>query len=213
MSVAGHAQRNAVGYLALFVALGGTSYAAVKLPANSVTSRQIAAKAVGASEIRDGSVGTREVAGLVPDDFARGTLPDAGERGAPGTPGPTGPAGATGPTGPRGAPGTVGPPGPPGADGFRRLRYVFFSDTNEAGKQTFVATVCPSGTAVTGGGVSSESDVLGEQQVNSSFPYDGADADSLPDDGWGAYVDNKGTVDRFVYAWAICADVDQVSAG
>lgn len=36
-----HLRANAVAYLALFVALGGTSYAAVNLPANSVGNRQI----------------------------------------------------------------------------------------------------------------------------------------------------------------------------
>ena len=36
-----HARGNAIAYLALFVALGGTSYAAVVLPAGSVGARQI----------------------------------------------------------------------------------------------------------------------------------------------------------------------------
>jgi hypothetical protein len=36
-----HIRSNVVAYIALFVALGGTSYAAIKLPANSVGTRQI----------------------------------------------------------------------------------------------------------------------------------------------------------------------------
>lgn len=36
-----HLRANAIAYLALFVALGGTSYAAVSLPAGSVGNRQI----------------------------------------------------------------------------------------------------------------------------------------------------------------------------
>lgn len=36
-----HIRANVVAYIALFVALGGTSYAALKLPANSVGTRQI----------------------------------------------------------------------------------------------------------------------------------------------------------------------------
>jgi hypothetical protein len=36
-----HLRSNAVGYLALFVALGGTSYAAANLPAGSVGTRQL----------------------------------------------------------------------------------------------------------------------------------------------------------------------------
>jgi hypothetical protein len=40
-SLFSHVRANAVAYLALFVALGGTSYAATRLPANSVGNRQI----------------------------------------------------------------------------------------------------------------------------------------------------------------------------
>ena len=36
-----HARQNVVAYLALFIALGGTSYAAFNLPANSVGAQQI----------------------------------------------------------------------------------------------------------------------------------------------------------------------------
>ncbi|MBV9337234.1 MAG: hypothetical protein JO243_15235, partial [Solirubrobacterales bacterium] len=36
-----HVRSNAIAYLALFVALGGTSYAAINLPANSVGTRQL----------------------------------------------------------------------------------------------------------------------------------------------------------------------------
>lgn len=36
-----HFRRNVIAYLALFVALGGTSYAALSLPANSVGTRQL----------------------------------------------------------------------------------------------------------------------------------------------------------------------------
>jgi hypothetical protein len=88
-----HLRRNAVAYLALFVAMGGTSYAAVKLPANSVKAKQIAAGAVRSSEVKDGS--------LKSGDFGAGQLA----------------AGPTGPPGAPGAPGTPGTPGTPGAPG------------------------------------------------------------------------------------------------
>jgi hypothetical protein len=81
---------NVTASLALFVALGGTDYAAVKLPKNSVGAREIKAGAVGTSEVRDGSL--RAV------DFRPGQLPAGprgpqGERGPQGVPGPAGPAG------------------------------------------------------------------------------------------------------------------------
>ena len=49
-------RNNSVGLLALFVALGGTSYAAVKLPKNSVGSAQIKSGAVNTSELKNGAV-------------------------------------------------------------------------------------------------------------------------------------------------------------
>ncbi len=58
---------NVMATIAVFVALGGTSYAAVKLAANSVGAREIKAGAVRSSEIENGSV--------TKVDLARGVLP------------------------------------------------------------------------------------------------------------------------------------------
>jgi hypothetical protein len=52
---------NVTSVLALFVALGGTSYAAVTLGTNSVQKRHIASGAVGKSEVRSGGVGQSEI--------------------------------------------------------------------------------------------------------------------------------------------------------
>jgi hypothetical protein len=49
-------RRHHVGLLALFVALGGTSYAASQLPRNSVGTTQLRAGAVHASDIGNGAV-------------------------------------------------------------------------------------------------------------------------------------------------------------
>jgi hypothetical protein len=38
-----HVRQQFIGYIALFIALGGVSYAAVALPKNSVSSKQITA--------------------------------------------------------------------------------------------------------------------------------------------------------------------------
>ena len=97
---------NVVSTLCLFIVLGGSSYAAVKLGKNSVGSKQIARNAVKASETARKSVGSAEVIdrSLLAKDFRRGQLP-AGARG------PTGPAGDTGPAG-AGPAGPTGPPGP-----------------------------------------------------------------------------------------------------
>ena len=53
---------NVTSMLALFVALGGTSYAAVTLSANSVNKTHLRTNSVGKSEIRTRAVGQAEVA-------------------------------------------------------------------------------------------------------------------------------------------------------
>ena len=52
---------NVTSAIALFVALGGTSYAAITLPTNSVGKAQIRSNAVGKSEAGTNSVGRAEV--------------------------------------------------------------------------------------------------------------------------------------------------------
>lgn len=76
---------------ALAVALGGTGYAAVTLPRNSVGTAQLKANAVTSAKVKDGS--------LRAADFATGQLPK-GDTGATGATGATGPAGAQGERGP-----------------------------------------------------------------------------------------------------------------
>jgi hypothetical protein len=105
-----------VAFIALLVAMGGTGYAAILLPANSVgakqlkkssvkstklannavTSAKIASNAVVSSKVKDGS--------LLKTDFAAGQLP----AGAQGPQGPQGPQGAAGPAGTSGAKGADG---------------------------------------------------------------------------------------------------------
>ena len=93
-------RRHHLALLALFVALGGTSYAAASLARNSVGAAQIKTGAVGSSEVRDGS--------LLGKDFKAGELPRGGkgDTGAPGISGANGAAGAAG------RDGAQGPPGP-----------------------------------------------------------------------------------------------------
>jgi hypothetical protein len=76
-----------ISIIALFVAMGGTSYAALKLPKKSVGTKQLKSNAVTTSKVKNGSLRAR--------DFKAGQLP-AGARGATGLTGATGPAGADG---------------------------------------------------------------------------------------------------------------------
>ena len=86
-----HLRQHFVAYLALFVALGGSSFAAANalVPSNSV----------GTKQVINGS--------LLKKDFKLGQLP-RGARGLQGSPGPAGPQGVRGPAGPQGAQGPAG---------------------------------------------------------------------------------------------------------
>src|SRR5205823_2994448 len=82
-----YVRSNAVSFLALFVALGGTSYAALTLPSNSVGTKQLRRGAVTAEKVRTQS--------LLAQDFKAGQLPRGrtGPRGQQGVQGVQGVAG------------------------------------------------------------------------------------------------------------------------
>lgn len=101
---------NIVSSIALFVALGGTSYAVASLPRNSVGDRQLRNDAVTSAKIKDGTVATADLA------------PGVAQRGPRGPRGEIGPAGATGPAGPAGATGAPGPGTGP-AEGWQGLSF------------------------------------------------------------------------------------------
>src|SRR3954466_8586478 len=76
---------NVTATLALFIALGGSSYAAVKLPRNSVGATQIRAGAVRSSEIKNGALRTADLS-LSARRALRGVAGPAGPQGQAGTP-------------------------------------------------------------------------------------------------------------------------------
>jgi hypothetical protein len=92
---------HAIALIALMVALGGTGYAAFKLPKNSVGSKQIKKNAVTSVKVKNGS--------LKAGDFKKGQLPQGkqGPQGIQGLPGQQGVQGQSGPTGPTGPNGTA----------------------------------------------------------------------------------------------------------
>jgi len=87
---------NVTATLALFLALGGTSYAVGAFPRNSVGSKQIRANAIGASELKAGAVRSSEIKrrAIRLDDISLGARRSL--RGAVGPVGPQGPAGPLG---------------------------------------------------------------------------------------------------------------------
>ena len=84
---------NVTASLALFVALGGTGYAAVTLPRNSVGHAQLRDNAVGANELRRGAVRSSDIRNraIRVSDIATKTRTSL--RGSRGPQGVTGPAG------------------------------------------------------------------------------------------------------------------------
>ena len=171
-----------VACVALAIALGGTSYAAISLPANSVGTKQIKDRAVTKTKIS-----ARTIASL------------RGARGARGLAGPAGPAGAGGAAGPAGAAGAVGPPGPVA------LAYIDSGPWSLlAGAQRTEQAYCPLGWSATGGGAFATSKAAGVT-INSSdqlglphWPLD-------PGSGWQVSMSNATATDTTFYVDVICA--------
>lgn len=107
---------NVVVALALFVAVGGTSFAAI-----TITGMNVKDGSLTGADVKDGSLGSTDVrnGSLRSADFRPGQLRSGpvGPDGAPGATGAPGPPGATGTAGAPGGPGAAGLQGPPGSDG------------------------------------------------------------------------------------------------
>jgi hypothetical protein len=140
---------NVMATVAVFIALGGSSYAAVTLGKDSVGSREIRDGSVRGKDIKDhsitgtdilpGSLSTTQIGygslnggdiadhSLMAADFADGQIPvgPKGEKGDQGIQGPQGDKGDTGATGPQGDKGDTGATGPQGPKG----------DTGDTGPQ------------------------------------------------------------------------------
>ena len=143
-----HLRSQAVGYIALFISLGGVSYAAVELPKNrsntggvAFVAPQLPRNIVGSAQIKNQAVTGAKVktGSLLASDFATGQLPQ-------------GPTGAQGPQGPQGGLGGIGPEGPAGQRGIQ-------GPTGEAGPRGDTgptgggATGAPGATGPTGRGI------------------------------------------------------------
>jgi hypothetical protein len=195
-----HVRTHAIAWLALFVALGGTSYA-ITLPRNSVKeaniatgavkARQIAANAAGRSEIATNGVGGAEIArsAVNQDEISDGAV--ASSEVADGTLQAKDLATGQLPSGPTGAAGAAG------VAGLERIEAASTQTGNESPKAADAA--CPGGKRALGGG----------------FFFGGANADtatavsSRPNgsaDGWSVTARGTGATWN-VTAYALCATV------
>jgi hypothetical protein len=109
---------NVTASIALFVALGGVSYAATALPANSVGSTQLKDSAVTSSKIANATITSQK---LNADTIKalRGQTGDRGPTGLTGSQGVKGDTGSAGPVGAKGDTGSVGLQGVKGDTGAK----------------------------------------------------------------------------------------------
>jgi hypothetical protein len=104
---------NVIATIALFIALGGSSYAATQIAKNSVATKQVRDRSLLARDFRPGQL----KAGAVGPTGAVGPIGPVGQEGPAGPVGLAGPVGPIGPAGPEGPAGPKGPPGPEGPSG------------------------------------------------------------------------------------------------
>jgi hypothetical protein len=104
-TIARHLRSNGLAYVALFIALTSTSYAAITIPNNSVGNKQLKKDSVDSKKVKNKT--------LVADDFKAGQLP----AGAQGLPGAQGPPGLQGEQGGKGDKGDLGLKGDQGIQG------------------------------------------------------------------------------------------------
>ncbi len=174
-----HVRGNVVAYLALFFALGGTSFAAADrlLPRNSV----------GSPQIVNGSIQKR--------DLAKKTV--TALRGARGPAGPQGVAGPTGPAGPAGAQGATGPAG-----ATKVVARVGNIATAPIGGTATSTAMCLPGETVTGGGGNAWQPA--KMALSISEPFGGSSGTAAT--GWTvSAVNNDPSATQNVTAWVMCA--------
>lgn len=159
---------NVTSMLALTVALGGTSYAAVTLPSNSVTTRQIKRGTIVGSDIHRNAITGPKVkdGSLKAGDFAAGQLP----------------AGAKGDVGPQGPKGDKGDTGTVGAATVQRFQAtVDLADNTNASYSVF----CPDGQQAIAGGGRGDDTLSEETILTSTRPAIGRTNTEPPSNGQG----------------------------
>jgi len=124
--------------IAVFVALGGTSYAAVTLGRGQVKSVNLANSSVTSAKVKNNSLtgGDLKNGSLTAADLSKSARTAlAGPAGAPGA------AGAVGAAGPVGPKGDTGPAGAAGKDGAALLRMTHRAEVTSVQSAQVVATI------------------------------------------------------------------------
>lgn len=178
---------NVAATLALFIALGGTSYAAL-----TVTGKNVTNSSLTGSDVKNSSLTTSDIknASLLAKDFKAGQLP----AGAKGDKGDTGATGATG------AAGAAGVAGAAGAAGATNVVTRLSSVSAPVGVNDFSVS-CNAGEKAVGGGATGPS-ADPEVFVAGTFPTP-ATAGSTPTGWTGRY--NVTGIAHTVVTYVVCA--------
>lgn len=177
---------NLTATLALFLALGGTSYAALTVTGGNVQNGSLTSADIKNESLKSGDV---DNGSLLSKDFKAGQLP----------------AGAQGPEGPQGAQGIQGLQGSAGATNVvaRRTNAVLASGTMEAA----VASCLPGERAV-GGGAGITGIFTNQAGVGLSEPREDDGTD--PEDGevatkWAAVGSNQTAIPQVMNVHVLCS--------
>lgn len=187
LGLARYLGRHHLGLLALFVALGGTSYATVvTVPKNSVDTAALKRNAVKASKIAPNAVRTGHVldGSLLSADFKAGQIPQ----------------------GPKGDQGDKGDEGDPGATNVvvRTMAPCSPLPTNE---HCVARPMCQTTERAVGGGAGFTGN-LGNEEMQQSYPVE-ADQSAAEDGdtpvGWLSIIENKAATPQSPIAYVVCA--------
>jgi hypothetical protein len=195
---------NVVASIALFAALGGSSYAAF-----SITGKQVKDNSLTAKDVRNASLTSQDVRdqSLLAQDFKQGQLPAGpqGPRGDTGAPGPKGDPGEPGAPGTKGDPGATGPPGPqgeggvPGVSGYEQITVDRQTDPNVSIFTSATAT-CPIGKVAVGGG----GEILNPTQAGTGVVLDASRP--ISPRTWMAEAHGLGAIKWTLRVTVICAN-------
>jgi len=191
-------RQQTLGAIALFVALGGTSFA---VATGSIDSREIKNNTVRSKDIRNSDIRSKDVrnGSLLARDFKLRQLPV----------GPQGPKGHTGLQGPKGDTGAPGAQGEPGISGLQR---VAAESAFNSGSFKFVTATCPAGKRTIGSGALVDGGLSGDlpntlTDVVISAVVPTAET-VVPGRVFAAATEEEPTADAWsVTAFAICANV------
>jgi hypothetical protein len=183
-----------VATIALFVALGGSSYAAITISGSNVrngtlTGADVKSNSLSGSDVKNSSITASDVknGSLLAADFQAGQLPA----------GPQGPAGPAGPAGPQ---------GPAGATNVVSRRSDILVPGGNATRE--LVAKCQPGEVAVGGGANITGAINAVGGVISSEPLKADEthpANGEPAGAWRAIALNNGVLPREMSVFVLCA--------